>query len=110
MCQWTYIINALDIPVALHTVTIIWASTRGFAKNKSPDQPAHVHRLISTFVICLLESIISKLAPSEISLFYLVSVAKQTGLVRNPDQKVSLITAHIMLFASQNSPYVVCLQ
>ena len=41
---------------------------RGFANNKGADQPAHPRRLISTFVIRLLESIISKLASSEISI------------------------------------------
>ena len=44
------------------------------------DQPAHSHRLISAFVIRLLASMISKLASSEISIFWLVSVAKDTGL------------------------------
>ena len=42
---------------------------RVFAKNKGTDQPAHLCSLISAFVIHLLESIISKLATSEISLF-----------------------------------------
>ena len=42
---------------------------RGFANNKGADQPAHQHRLISTFVIHVLESIISKHATSEILLF-----------------------------------------
>ena len=32
------------------------------------------------FVICLLDSIISKLATCAISIFYLVSIAKETGL------------------------------
>ena len=32
---------------------------RGFANNKGADQPAHMHRLISAFVIRLVESIIS---------------------------------------------------
>ena len=53
---------------------------RGFANNKGADQPAHPRRLISAFVIRFLESNISKLAPSKISIFYLVSVAEQTGL------------------------------
>ena len=44
--------------------TCLW----GFANNKGADQPAHACSLISAFVICLLETIISKLAPSEISL------------------------------------------
>ena len=37
--------------------------------NKGADQPAHPRRLISAFVICLMERIISKLASSEISIF-----------------------------------------
>ena len=37
--------------------------------NNGPDQPAHPRRLISAFVICFLERIISKLATSEISVF-----------------------------------------
>ena len=45
--------------------TCLW----GFANNKDADQPAHPRRLISAFVIRLLESIISKLASSEISIF-----------------------------------------
>ena len=38
----------------------------GIANNKGTDQPAHTCRLICAFVICVLESIISKLAASEI--------------------------------------------
>ena len=53
---------------------------RGFEKNKSADQPAHLHRLISTIIICLFESIISKLATGKILIFWLVSVAEETGL------------------------------
>ena len=49
----------------------------GFAYNKGIDQPAHTHRLISTFVIRFLESTISKLASGEISIFLLVSVAEE---------------------------------
>ena len=52
----------------------------GFANNKGADQPAHPCRLISTFVICFLESIIFTLITSEISTFQLVSVAEETGL------------------------------
>ena len=45
---------------------------RRFANSKGTDQPAHQRRLISAFVICVvvfLESIISKLATSEFSIF-----------------------------------------
>ena len=45
--------------------TCLW----GFANNTGADQPAHPRSLISTFVIRVLESTISKLASSEISFF-----------------------------------------
>ena len=38
-------------------------------KNKEADQPVYPHRLISVFVIRLLESIISKLDSCKISIF-----------------------------------------
>ena len=38
----------------------------GFVTNKGADQPAHLRRLVSTFVIHFLESITSKLASHEI--------------------------------------------
>ena len=44
-------------------------SLRGFANNKGADQPAHPRRLISAFIIRLLESIISKLDSREFSIF-----------------------------------------
>ena len=49
------------------------------ANNKGTDQLAHPRSLISAFAIHLLNIIILKLAPSEISLFYLVSVAEKAG-------------------------------
>ena len=52
----------------------------GFANNKGADEPAHRCRLISTFVICFLESIIFTLITGETSTFQLVSVAEETGL------------------------------
>ena len=42
---------------------------QGFVNNKGADQPAHTHRLISAFVIRLLESFISKHASREILIF-----------------------------------------
>ena len=56
---------------------------RGFGNNKGADQPVHPHSLISTFVIRLLESIISSLARREISIFTLVSIAEQASLNLN---------------------------
>ena len=51
-----------------------------FAIKKDTDQSAQgLHNQISAFVSRLLKSSISKLATSEFSLFYLVSVAEQAG-------------------------------
>ena len=52
----------------------------GFVNNKGADQPAHPRSLISALFIRFLESIISRLATSKISIFLLVSVAEQAGL------------------------------
>ena len=49
------------------------------ANNKGTDQLAHPRSLISAFAIYKLNSIAFKLAPSETSLFYLVSVAEKAG-------------------------------
>ena len=42
---------------------------QGFVNNTGADQPAHMRSLISAFVIRFVESIISKLASSNISIF-----------------------------------------
>ena len=51
-----------------------------YANNKGADQPAHPHSLISTFVVCCLDSMICILAISKVSRFELASVAEQAGL------------------------------
>ena len=51
-----------------------------YANNKGADQPAHPRSLISTFVVCCLDSIIPLVSISEISSLYLASVAAQAGL------------------------------
>ena len=53
---------------------------RGFVNNTGADQPVHLRGLISAFVIQFLGSAICKLATGEISIFLLVSAAKETGL------------------------------
>ena len=45
--------------------------------NKGADQPVQSQSLISTFVICALDSVIAKLASCLISKFYQVSVGAQ---------------------------------
>ena len=51
----------------------------GSANSKGADQLEHGRSLIGAFAIHLLNSIVLKLAPSEISLFCLVSVAEKAG-------------------------------
>ena len=51
-----------------------------YANNKGADQPVHPHSLISVFVVRSLDSIIFLVSRSEISRFWLVSVAEQAGL------------------------------
>ena len=52
---------------------------QGVANNKGADQTAHPRSLISAVVVRFVKSIISKLATGEISIFYLVCVAEETG-------------------------------
>ena len=40
-----------------------------YANNKGVDHPVHLCSLISTFVICLLDNVISKVATHKISIF-----------------------------------------
>ena len=51
-----------------------------YANNKGADQPAHPRSLISAFVVCCLDSIISLDSIAEISRRQLASVAAQAGL------------------------------
>ena len=69
-------------------VFIKWATSwenlfMPYANNKGADQPAHLHSLISTFVVRCLDSIISLDSISEISRPWLVSSAEQAGLSLN---------------------------
>ena len=52
----------------------------GFANNTGADQPWHPSSLNSAFVICVLESIRYNVVTIEILIFYLVSIAEETGL------------------------------
>ena len=70
----------------LHLVPFVYGPRRektclqGFANNTGADQPGHLRRLISAFVIRFLKRIICKLATGEISIFQLISGAGETGL------------------------------
>ena len=70
-------------PIYPRAYVIIWASSRenlssGCANNKGADQPAHPRSLISALLVRCLESIVSRLAKSEISICQLVPVVEQT--------------------------------
>ena len=51
-----------------------------YANNNGPDQPAHLHSLIRTFVVHCLGSMICILAISKVSRFYLAPVTEQAGV------------------------------
>ena len=51
----------------------------GVTNNKGADQPAHPRSPINAFVVLSLESIISIVTISKISIFQLVSVAEQVS-------------------------------
>ena len=70
----------------------------GFVNNTDADQPTHPSRLISTFVIRFLESIISKLATSGIPIFWLVSLAQETEprFVGNLQDRFCHVEAHVI--------------
>ena len=72
-------------------------------EQKDAVQPAHPCSLISTFVVCCLDtgSIIPVLAKSKISILYLVSVAEQAGLsylVAKPRREVFLLHGSTDIF------------
>ena len=73
----------------------------GLTNNTGADQPAHPRRLISAFVIRFLESIISKLATGEISIFYLVSVAGETclNIVLSETPKTGFVASRLIIMS-----------
>ena len=82
--SWAKVDPSIVVILNYSRPTLIIKGTRGIlpygsANNKGVDQLAHPRSLISAFAIHKLNSIVSKLAPSEISLFYLVSVAQTAG-------------------------------
>ena len=50
------------------------------ANNKGANQPAHLRSLISAFVVCYLDSIITLVSISEILSLYIAFEAEQPGL------------------------------
>ena len=51
-----------------------------YANNKGADQPVHLRSLISAFVVCCLDSIISLDSIAKISRLWLASVAEHASL------------------------------
>ena len=72
-----------------------------YANNKGADQPAHPHSLISTFVVCCLDSIISLDSTAKISRLQLASVAAEAGLClawsETPKDTFCRVMAHIVI-------------
>ena len=73
-----------------------------YANNKGADQPAHLRSLISAFVVCCLDSIISLDYIAEISRLQLVSVAAKAGLClvwsETPEDMFCRVVAHIYIY------------
>ena len=72
----------------------------GSANNKGADQLEHPRSLISAFAIHKLNRIVSKLAPSENSLFYLVSVAEKAGfgMILSETLKTGFVASILIIF------------
>ena len=51
-----------------------------YANNKGADQPAHPHSLISAFVVCCLDIVMSLVSVTKISSLMLASVSEQASL------------------------------
>ena len=69
-----------------------------YANNKGADQPAHLHSVISAFVVCSLDSTISIIAKAKISRPWLVSSWAgwfESYLVSNPEERFSCDEAHV---------------
>ena len=71
---WGVVKDRINVKGEQYMTKYIWILKQetlfsGLGNNKDAGQPAHPCRLISAFVIRLLESIIHKLATREISIF-----------------------------------------
>ena len=64
-----FVIHSLKSITAIYGPRHEKSCLRGVVNNTGAEQPAHPRSLISTFVIHLLESTISKLATGEILIF-----------------------------------------
>ena len=66
-----------------------------YANNKGADQPAHPHTLISTFVVCCLDSIIPLVSISDISSLCGCTGWFESTLVVDPEDRFSCDEAHL---------------
>ena len=66
-----------------------------YVNNKDTYQPVHLHSLISVFIVPCLDRIIHLISISEISGFWLTSVAEQTRLNLNwPKTPKTCVSRH----------------
>ena len=72
-----------------------------YANNKGADQTAHPRSLISAFVVCCLDSVISLDSIARISRLWLATVAAQAGLClawsETPEDTFSHDEAHVII-------------
>ena len=72
-----------------------------YANNKGADQPAHPRSLINAIVVHCIDSKIPQVSISEMSSFYLASVAEQAGFshtrLQTPENRFSRDVAQIIV-------------
>ena len=75
------------------------------ANNKSADQPAHPRSLISTFVVCCLDSIIPLVSRSEISSLYIAYVQAGLSLTWSKTPKTGFLLTRLIPCLVYRTPY-----
>ena len=75
-----YIITCYEINTTTYEPGHEKMCLMAYANNKGADQPAHPRSLISVFVVCCLDSVMSLISVTKISSLMLASVAEQASL------------------------------
>ena len=69
------------------------------ANNKGADQPVHPRSLISAFIVCCLDSVMSLVSVTKISSLMLASVSEQASLSlawsETPEDTLCRVMAHM---------------
>ena len=104
-CQWHFFFFMTDADTRKKWATSWENLFMSYANNKGAEQPAHLRSLISPFVVCCLDSLISLISISEISSLHLASVAEQTGLslTRSKTPKTDFLVTRLKWLLEHNA-------